>query len=213
MRCKFACGWMTQNMIWIKGNLWCNRLFIINGIVNCIRDCLYICTCFDQRWPWVQPIALGSKRGTPKFGYFAYTTRSQSECHQHGWWHSTSPGNCSRSQRYCQPGINFVGKHTGTKWYRYLFLLFDLLLFQLLKNKADINFVNEHGNTPLHYACFWGYSNIAEDLVNYGAYVSVANKYGEIPLDKCSGAVAKRLHGSLLFPHFGYSWWLFYFLN
>nr|CAG4636933.1 EOG090X04G6 [Ceriodaphnia reticulata] len=64
----------------------------------------------------------------------------------------------------------------------------------LLKNKADINFVNEHGNTPLHYACFWGYSNIAEDLVNYGAYVSVANKYGEIPLDKCSGAVAKRLH-------------------
>lgn len=68
-------------------------------------------------------------------------------------------------------------------------------LFQLLKNKADINFVNEHGNTPLHYACFWGYSNIAEDLVNYGAYVSVANKYGEIPLDKCSGAVAKRLHG------------------
>ena len=68
----------------------------------------------------------------------------------------------------------------------------------MLKNKADINFVNEHGNTPLHYACFWGYSNIAEDLVNYGAYVSVANKYGEIPLDKCSGAVAKRLHGKYL---------------
>lgn len=65
----------------------------------------------------------------------------------------------------------------------------------LLKNKCDINFVNEHGNTPLHYACFWGYSAIAEDLVNNGAYVSVANKYGEIPLDKCSGAVAKRLHG------------------
>jgi len=64
----------------------------------------------------------------------------------------------------------------------------------LLKHKADINFVNEHGNTPLHYACFWGFSAIAEDLVNYGAYVSVANKYGEIPLDKCSGAVAKRLH-------------------
>lgn len=64
----------------------------------------------------------------------------------------------------------------------------------LLKNKADINFVNEHGNTPLHYACFWGFSQVAEDLVNYGAYVSVANKYGEIPLDKCSGAVAKRLH-------------------
>ena len=66
----------------------------------------------------------------------------------------------------------------------------------LLKNKCDINFVNEHGNTPLHYACFWGYSAIAEDLVNNGAYVSVANKYGEIPLDKCSGAVAKRLHGT-----------------
>ena len=69
----------------------------------------------------------------------------------------------------------------------------DIVLL-LLKNKADINFVNEHGNTPLHYACFWGYSAIAEDLVNNGAYVSVANKYGEIPLDKCSGAIAKRLH-------------------
>jgi integrin-linked kinase len=65
-----------------------------------------------------------------------------------------------------------------------------------LKNKADINFVNEHGNTPLHYACFWAYSSIAEDLVNYGAYVSVANKYGEIPLDKCSGVIAKQLHGT-----------------
>lgn len=74
--------------------------------------------------------------------------------------------------------------------------IFTLVIWlQLLKNKADINFVNEHGNTPLHYACFWGFSQVAEDLVNYGAYVSVANKYGEIPLDKCSGAVAKRLHG------------------
>ena len=80
-------------------------------------------------------------------------------------------------------------------------------LLQLLKNKADINFVNEHGNTPLHYACFWGFSAIGEDLVNFGAYVSVANKYGEIPLDKCSGAVAKRLHGNL-FIYFN-SWNLF----
>ncbi len=90
---------------------------------------------------------------------------------------------------------------TSSAWYYWTtehwmgVLLSFPFLFQLLKNKADINFVNEHGNTPLHYACFWGYSNIAEDLVNYGAYVSVANKYGEIPLDKCSGAVAKRLHG------------------
>ena len=74
------------------------------------------------------------------------------------------------------------------------------LFIQLLKQKADINFVNEHGNTPLHYACFWGFSAIAEDLVNFGAYVSVANKYGEIPLDKCSGAVAKRLHGIYVNP-------------
>jgi ankyrin repeat protein len=77
---------------------------------------------------------------------------------------------------------------------RFIKQLFHFVL-QLLKNKADINFVNEHGNTPLHYACFWAYSSIAEDLVNYGAYVSVANKYGEIPLDKCSGVIAKQLHG------------------
>ena len=75
-------------------------------------------------------------------------------------------------------------------------ILYFFLILQLLKNKADINFVNEHGNTPLHYACFWAYSSIAEDLVNYGAYVSVANKYGEIPLDKCSGVIAKQLHGT-----------------
>lgn len=70
------------------------------------------------------------------------------------------------------------------------------IIHLLLKNKADINFVNEHGNTALHYACFWGYAEIAEDLISYGALVSVANKYGEIPLDKCSGSMAKRLHGT-----------------
>lgn len=74
------------------------------------------------------------------------------------------------------------------------------ILLLLLKNKADINFVNEHGNTALHYACFWGYQAIAEDLVAHGALVSVANKYGEIPLDKCSGTIAKKLHGKSFPP-------------
>lgn len=69
-----------------------------------------------------------------------------------------------------------------------------LSVTQLLRNKADVNFVNEHGNTPLHYACFWGYAAIAEDLVNAGASVSIANKYGDVPLNKCRGAMAKRLH-------------------
>ncbi|XP_076061926.1 integrin linked kinase isoform X2 [Oratosquilla oratoria] len=64
----------------------------------------------------------------------------------------------------------------------------------LLRHKADLNFVNEHGNTPLHYACFWGYALIAEDLVQAGALVSIANKYGDVPLDKCRGAMAKKLH-------------------
>lgn len=66
--------------------------------------------------------------------------------------------------------------------------------FQLLRHKADVNFINEHGNTALHYACFWGYQLIAEDLVQAGASVSIANKYGEVPLDKCRGAMAKKLH-------------------
>lgn len=64
----------------------------------------------------------------------------------------------------------------------------------LIRNRADVNFINEHGNTPLHYACFWGYETISEDLVQAGANVSIANKYGEVPLDKCRGAVAKKLH-------------------
>ncbi|XP_047480671.1 integrin-linked protein kinase homolog pat-4-like [Penaeus chinensis] len=64
----------------------------------------------------------------------------------------------------------------------------------LIRHKADVNFINEHGNTPLHYACFWGYQLIAEDLVQAGASVSIANKYGEVPLDKCKGAMAKKLH-------------------
>lgn len=58
--------------------------------------------------------------------------------------------------------------------------------------------MNEHGNTPLHYACFWGYHHIAEDLVNSGALVSIVNKSGDMPLDKCKGALAKRLHGNVV---------------
>ncbi|XP_037781719.1 integrin-linked protein kinase homolog pat-4-like [Penaeus monodon] len=69
----------------------------------------------------------------------------------------------------------------------------DIVSF-LIRHKADVNFINEHGNTPLHYACFWGYQLIAEDLVQAGASVSIANKYGEVPLDKCKGAMAKKLH-------------------
>lgn len=71
------------------------------------------------------------------------------------------------------------------------------IVFQLLRNRADVNMVNEHGNTPLHYACFWGYENIAEDLINAGGSITIANKYGDVALDKCKGAMAKRLHGQL----------------
>lgn len=69
-----------------------------------------------------------------------------------------------------------------------------LIIFQLLRQKADVNFTNEHGNAPLHYACFWGYNDIAEDLVNHGAIVSIANKFGDTPLDKAKGNLAKALH-------------------
>lgn len=65
----------------------------------------------------------------------------------------------------------------------------------LLRHRADVNLINEHGNTPLHYACFWAYETIAEDLIHAGASVAIANKYGDVPLDKCKGAMAKRLHG------------------
>lgn len=64
----------------------------------------------------------------------------------------------------------------------------------MLRHRAEVNMVNEHGNTPLHYACFWGYETIAEDLINAGTSVAIANKYGDVPLDKCKGAMAKRLH-------------------
>lgn len=69
-----------------------------------------------------------------------------------------------------------------------------VIIFQLLRQKADVNFTNEHGNSPLHYACFWGYNEIAEDLVNNGAIVSIANKFGDTPLDKAKGNLAKVLH-------------------
>lgn len=77
------------------------------------------------------------------------------------------------------------------------FILLHFSSSQLLRHKADVNFINEHGNTPLHYACFWGYGQIAEDLVQAGASVSISNKYGEVPLDKCRGAMAKKLHSEL----------------
>lgn len=64
----------------------------------------------------------------------------------------------------------------------------------LLRHRADVTILNEHGMSPLHYACFWGYEQIAEDLINAGASVAVVNKYGEVPLEKCKGAMAKRLH-------------------
>ena len=66
---------------------------------------------------------------------------------------------------------------------------------QLLRHRADVTILNEHGNSALHYACFWGYEQIAEDLINAGSSVTIANKYGDVPLDKCKGAMAKRLHG------------------
>lgn len=77
---------------------------------------------------------------------------------------------------------------------------FLIVLFQLLRNRADVNFINEHGNSPLHYACFWGYQGIAEDLVAQGGLVSLANKDGDTPLDKARGHLAKRLHGMIYKP-------------
>lgn len=38
---------------------------------------------------------------------------------------------------------------------------------------------------------------IAEDLVQAGASISIANKYGEVPIDKCRGAMAKKLHSKI----------------
>lgn len=43
---------------------------------------------------------------------------------------------------------------------------------------------------------------IAEDLVHHGASVSIANKYGDVPLDKCRGAMAKKLHSELDYPFY-----------
>lgn len=68
-----------------------------------------------------------------------------------------------------------------------------------MRNRADVNVTNEHGNTALHYTCFWGDQAVAEELLAAGALVSIANKDGDTPLDKARGALAKRLHGNLIF--------------
>lgn len=69
---------------------------------NLSAEKLCILFNFQQRWPWLLALALGSQGGSPGHCGDADNQRCSDQCHKPWRWHSDSSGSCSWTQGHCQ---------------------------------------------------------------------------------------------------------------
>lgn len=118
---------------------------------------------FQQRWPWLLALALGSQGGSPGHCGDADNQRCSDQCHKPWRWHSDSSGSCSWTQGHCQSCKSYAVFIVIVLDYFFIhyFLAWDCIVRQLPFDIHKLNF-------SLLSFSFFGYGFIICDIKKYG---------------------------------------------